>query len=348
METRVCRLYAQNDIRIESERVSEPSPGEALVAIAAGGICGSDLHYYQDGGFGPIRVKEPIILGHEAAGTVLAVGPGVGNVGPGDRVAVNPSRPCGECSYCREGLFTHCLRMRFNGSALRFPHEQGLFRDRIVVDAGQCIPLGPEVSLAEAACSEPLAVCLHARNMAGPLAGKRVLVTGAGPIGALCAGLAADAGAAEVVVTDLQDLPLETAARMGASRTINVARDAEAMAAYAEAKGHFHTVFECSAAAPAVRSAIAALRPKGTLVQVGVSGDVPMPLNVIVGKELRIQGTHRFHEEFGQAVALISSRRFDVGPVITASYPLADAVAAFEAAGDRARSVKVQLSFEAA
>ena len=132
MDTRVCRLYDKHDIRIETDAVGAPGKGEVLVAIGAGGICGSDLHYYHEGGFGPIRVKEPIILGHEIAGTIEAVGTGVADVKAGDRVALNPSRPCGHCKYCVESLFNHCLEMRFYGSALRFPHEQGAFRDRIV------------------------------------------------------------------------------------------------------------------------------------------------------------------------------------------------------------------------
>ena len=179
MKTRVCRLYGQGDIRIEEADVAAPGPGEVLVAMAAGGICGSDLHYYQDGGFGPIRVREPIVLGHEVAGTVRAVGAGVEGVAPGDRVAVNPSRPCNACRYCLDGLQQHCLAMRFFGSALRFPHEQGGFRDLMVVDAFQCVRVdNPEVSLAEAACAEPLAVCLHALNRAGASAGNTFLENG--------------------------------------------------------------------------------------------------------------------------------------------------------------------------
>jgi len=345
MEARVCRLYGQNDIRIETAPVAAPGPGEVLLALAAGGICGSDLHYYQDGGFGPIRVREPIILGHEASGTVLAPGEGVSGLAEGDRVAINPSRPCGACSFCDQGLPIHCLSMRFNGSAMRMLHEQGLFRDRMVVSAVQCVKVAQGVSLAAAACAEPLAVCLHARNQAGDLSGRRVLVTGAGPIGALCAAVAAEAGAAEVVVTDLQDFTLEVARRMGATRTINVATDAAALDAYAENKGHFDVAFECSAAAPAIRTAITCLRPRGRMVQVGVSGDVPIPLNMLVGKEIAYHGTQRFDAEFAEAAELISSGRIDVAPIITGTYPLERAVEAFEQAGDRSGAVKVQLSF---
>lgn len=345
MKIRVCRLYGPRDIRIETDDLAAPGPGEVLVAVAAGGICGSDLHYFQDGGIGTIRVRQPIILGHEAAGTVLASGDGANALAAGDKVALNPSRPCGTCDFCAEGLQMHCPDMRFNGSAMRMPHEQGLFRDRIVVNAVQCIKLPEGADLDAVACAEPLAVCLHAARMAGDIAGKRVLITGAGPIGSLCAAVAAEAGAAEVVVTDLEDAALAVAREMGATRTINVARDAAAMEPFTLGKGYFDLAFECSAAAPAVRSAIAALRPRGILVQVGVAGDTPMPLNALVAKEIRLQGTHRFHAEFGEAVTAITSGRIDVAPIVTARIPLERAAEAFALAADRSRAVKVHLTF---
>lgn len=345
MKTRVCRLYGQNDIRIEIDEVTPPGPGQVLLRMAAGGICGSDLHYYQDGGFGPIQVREPIILGHEVSGTVEQSGSGADHLLPGTKVAFNPSRPCGECRYCQEGVFRHCLDMRFAGSAMRMPHEQGGFREYMVVDAAQCEPVSATTSLAEAACAEPLAVALHARNQAPPLAGKRVLVTGAGPIGCLCVAAAREAGAAQIVVTDLQETTLAVARKMGADITINVIDNYQALDPYYADKGIFDVAFECSAAAPALATAAKALRPGGTLVQVGVAGDVPVPLNLLVGKEINLRGSHRFDVEYSQAVRLIDSGRIDVKPIITATYPLEQALEAFQAAGDRTRSVKVQLSF---
>ncbi|MBA5779416.1 L-idonate 5-dehydrogenase [Stappia sp. F7233] len=345
MKTRVCRLYGQNDIRIETDTVAEPGKGQVLVRVGAGGICGSDLHYFHDGGFGPIRVREPIILGHEVAGTIEVLGEGVSDLAVGDRVALNPSRPCGQCAYCREGLFNHCLSMRFYGSAMRFPHEQGGFRDLIVADAFQCEKVGPGTSIAEAACAEPLAVCLHAANQAGELAGKRVLVTGAGPIGSLCVAVARHRGAEQVVVTDLHDATLDVAWAMGATETVNVMMHAEKLEPYAADKGKFDVTFECSAAAPAMRTALATTRPRGTIVQVGVTGDMAIPLNMLVGKELVLRGTHRFHEEYAEAVRLIDSGAIDVKPIITGTYPLERALDAFRKAGDRTQAVKVQISF---
>lgn len=346
MKTRVCRLHGRNDLRIETEEVAAPGEGEVLVSIAAGGICGSDIHYLANGGIGTIRVREPIILGHEASGRVIAVGDGVPRLKEGDPVALNPSRPCGRCAYCAEGLPMHCLRMRFNGSAIRLPHEQGFFRDRVAVGAAQCVPLPQGADLGAAACAEPLAVCLHAANMAGEISGKRALVTGAGPIGVYCAAVAAERGAAEIVVTDLQDAPLAAAARMGATRTINVSTHGSELGRFAGEKGYFHLAFECSASASAIEDALSALRPRGVLVQVGVAGDTPLPINALVAKEIRIQGTHRFHEEFPEAVEAIASGRIDAGRAVTARYPLEEAAAAFASASDRSRSVKVQLTFE--
>lgn len=345
MKTRVCRLHKKHDIRIESEIAPEPQTGEVRVAIGAGGICGSDLHYYHDGGFGPIRVREPIILGHEAAGTIEAIGPEVRDLNIGDRIAVNPSLPCGRCAYCTDGHPQHCLNMEFLGSAMRFPHVQGAFRDLIVTKASQCIKVSEDTSVNELACTEPLSVCLHAINQAGDITGKRVLITGAGPIGSLCTAAARYAGASEIVVTDLHDATLSTAARMGASETINMAQSPGDLEPYCADKGYFDCVFECSAAAPALQSALSAIRPRGIFVQLGVAGDVPVPLNLVVGKEIQWIGSFRFHSEFASAANLISSRAIDVRPVITQTYPVEDALDAFKQASDRSSAVKVQLTF---
>lgn len=347
MQTRICRLHGPHDLRIETAEVADPGPGEALVAIEAGGICGSDLHYYHDGGFGAIRVKEPVILGHEVAGRIEAVGAGVTGLVPGDLVALNPSHPCGDCMYCNADMPNQCLEMRFYGSAMRMPHMQGGFRDRLVTPAAQCVPLR-QASGAEAACAEPLAVCLHAANRAGDLSGRSVFVTGAGPIGVLCAAVARHRGAAEIVVTDLEDVALDMARTMGATDTVNVKTDGARLAAFQTDKGRFDVTFECSGVAPAIRDAIACTRPGGTVVQVGIGGDTVVPLNILVAKEIALRGTHRFHPEFAEAAALIDSRTIDLRPVITGSYPLAEFEAAFAAAADRTRSTKVQLTFDAA
>ncbi|WP_118134128.1 L-idonate 5-dehydrogenase [Oceanicella sp. SM1341] len=342
-ETRVCRIHAARDLRIDTLELGEPGPGQVLLKMRAGGICGSDLHYYQDGGFGAIRVREPMVLGHEVSGEVVSTGPGVEGLAPGTRVAVNPSHPCNACEYCLQGLQQHCLNMTFFGSAMPFPHSQGAFREMMVVAATQCEPLGDVVSFGEGACAEPLAVCLHAGNRAGDLKGKRVIVTGAGPIGSLCVAVAKFGGASEIVVTDLQDATLKVAEAMGATRAVNTRTNPDGLKEYEAGKGYFDVAFDCSAAAPAIRSLFPVLRPQARFVQVGTGGDATIALAMLVAKEIEWAGAQRFHAEYPLAVKMIAERRIDVRPIITGTFPLADAVAAFDAAGDRSKAVKVQL-----
>ena len=345
MMSRACVLHGIHDLRLETQSEPQTGPGDVKIAILAGGICGSDLHYIDHGGFGPVRVREPIAMGHEAAGRVVETGADVDTVHTGDLVAINPSQPCGHCRYCMDGHVVHCLDMRFMGSAYRLPHEQGLFRERVVVAAKQVHRFSRDVHVRAAACTEPLAVCLHARAQAPDLKGKRVLVTGAGPIGALCVAVARDAGAGEIVATDLQAMPLSVAKQMGADRSLNLSEEGDGLGPYKADKGQFDVAFECSASAAAIRDALSCLRPRGTLIAVGVAGDTPMPLNLIVSKEIAVRGTHRFHAEFSAAAAAIDSGTIDVGPIISPSFPLEKAVDAFTRAGDRARAMKVHILF---
>lgn len=337
-------VHAPRDLRIEDHDRPTPGPGQVLVKMAAGGICGSDLHYYQHGGFGTVRLREPMILGHEVSGHVEALGPGVETLRAGQLVAVSPSRPCHACTYCHEGTPQHCLNMRFYGSAMPFPHIQGAFREFIVVDLAQCVP-ADGLSAAEAAVAEPLAVCLHGAKQAGDLMGKRVLVTGCGPIGQLCILAARAAGAVDVVATDIAPFTLSVAEKVGASRTINMADSPDGLADFHAGKGYFDVHFECSGAAPALVAAIPALRPRATLVQLGLGGDMTLPVQAMTAKEISLRGSFRFHEEFATAVALMQSGQIDVTPLITHRFAIDDAVAAFEMASDRTQAIKTQIEF---
>jgi L-idonate 5-dehydrogenase len=337
-------IHAAKDLRVEEREVETVGAGQVEIAIEAGGICGSDLHYYNHGGFGTVRVREPMILGHEVAGTVKALGTGVSHLAVGDRVAVSPSRPCNACEYCLRGEQNHCFNMRFYGSAMPMPHIQGAFRQRLVAEAWQCHKVAAGISINEAAMAEPFAVTLHAVNRAGPLIGKRVLVTGCGPIGALAIIAARAHGAREVVATDVMDTVLGKALEIGADRVINVANNPEELSVYSANKGYFDVQFEASGNERAVRSGLEVLRPRSALVQLGLGGDVSIPQNMVVAKEIEMKGTFRFHEEFGLAVDLINQRRVDLKPLLTGTYPIEDAVSAFEAAGDRTKSMKVQLA----
>lgn len=336
-------IHAAKDLRIEEREVEALGPGQVEVAVEAGGICGSDLHYYNHGGFGTVRIREPMILGHEVAGSIKALGTGVSGLAVGDRVAVSPSRPCNACEYCLKGQQNHCLNMRFYGSAMPMPHIQGAFRQTLVAQAWQCHKVADGVSINEAAMAEPFAVTLHAVNRAGALTDKRVLVTGCGPIGALAIIAARAHGAREIVATDVMDAVLRKAMDVGADRVINVAENPDQLSAYSAGKGYFDVQFEASGVQSAVRAGLETLRPRSTVVQLGLGGDVSIPQNMVVAKEIEMKGTFRFHEEFGLAVDFINKKRVDLKPLLTEVFPLADAVKAFETAGDRTRSMKVQL-----
>ncbi|ATF87505.1 L-idonate 5-dehydrogenase [Burkholderia gladioli] len=341
-------IHAPNDLRYEEGEVEAPGAGQVRVQVAMGGICGSDLHYFRHGGFGAIRLQQPMVLGHEVAGTVVEVGEGVTAVSVGDRVAVNPSRPCGKCKYCLEGLPNQCLDMRFYGSAMRMPHIQGAFRGALVCDAVQCVKVADHVPFSLAAMAEPFAVGLHAVSRAGPLIGRRVLVSGCGPIGALAVAAAKAHGAREVVATDVVDEPLAVAKALGADKVVNVAADPEWARAYAADKGSFDVMLECSGNERALRDGLEVLRPRGVVVQLGLGGDVAIPQNVVVAKELTICGSFRFHSEFALAVQLINEGRVDLAPAITRVFPAREANEAFALAGDRRRAMKVLIDFEEA
>ncbi|WP_280155089.1 L-idonate 5-dehydrogenase [Piscinibacter sp. XHJ-5] len=340
-------IHAPGDLRVEDFPTPPVEAGQVRVRVRTGGICGSDLHYYQHGGFGTIRIQQPMVLGHEIAGVIDAVASGVSGLSVGDRVAVNPSQPCGACRFCQLGLHNHCLDMRYYGSAMRMPHVQGAFRQQIVIGAPQAFALADGVSDAEGAMAEPLAVALHAVNRAGPLLGRSVLVTGCGPIGAMAVVAARRAGATHIVATDVVDQPLRKVALVGADETINVAQQPEALARHAADKGQFDVLFEASGNERALRSAFEVVRPRGVIVQLGLSGgEMTLPLNMVVAKEFDLRGAFRFHEEFGTAVSLINQRLVDLKPLISATLPYRDAGRAFALAADRSQSMKVLLNFE--
>lgn len=341
---RAIVIHKAKDLRVEERAEASPGAGQVALTLATGGICGSDLHYYNHGGFGPITIKEPMILGHEVSGYVRALGDGVEGLEVGDLVAISPSRPCGSCKYCAQGLRNHCLNMRFYGSAMLFPHIQGAFQESLIADASQCVKANG-LTAGEAAAAEPLSVTLHAVRRAGEMLGKKVLITGSGPIGTLCILAARAAGAAEIVVTDLSDPALAYAMKAGADRTINVVTAPDALEEYQPDKGYFDVLFECSGAAPALAAGMAAMRPRGVVMQLGMGGDMTLPMLLVTAKELDLRGSFRFHEEFAVAVQLMQSGQIDVKPLISHTFGIEDAVEAFEVATDRGQSMKTQIQF---
>ena len=339
-----CQVHGALDLRVVDVPMPSPGPGEVLLRLGAAGICGSDMHYYVHGRVGAFVIREPLTPGHEASGIVTELGEGVRGLSVGTRVAINPSRPCGQCPACREGRENLCAHMRFLGSASVFPHMQGLFSDYFVMPAAQCVAVASEVSLGEIAMSEPLSVALHSVNRAGPLLGRRVLITGSGTIGCMMVLAARLAGAAHIAITDVVDHPLSVARQVGADQTVRtdtLAPDTP----LTEVTGEPDVAFEVSGAAAALSSCLHTVRRGGTVVQVGTLPAEGMHLNanLIMSRELDVRGSFRFGNVFSHAVQAISTRRVDVRPVLSGEHPLTDAARAIELARDKSRSMKVQL-----
>ena len=342
---KALKIHGAMDLRIEDFHLEELTPNQVEISVAMGGICGTDLHYYKHGGFGQIKLKEPMVLGHEVSGHISKLGSKVTNLTIGQLVSVSPSRPCNDCEFCLEGSQNHCLNMKFYGSAMPFPHIQGAFRETLIAEDYQCIP-ADDLSAGEAAMAEPLAVCLHAINQAGNIFGKKVLITGSGPIGTLCVLSARRAGAEKIVVTDISNNALGFSKTSGADEIINTLTNYNELEQYQIGKGSFDVAIECSGSASGINDAIKSLKPKGTLVQLGLGGDILMPLVAVTTKELNIKGSFRFHSEFELAVKMMQKKLIDVNSLITHKIPFENAKQGFSIALDeKENSMKVHLKF---
>lgn len=332
---RTAVVHGAGDLRVEERDAPRPRPGEVLVAMTHGGVCGSDLHYYREGAVGSFAVREPLVLGHEVVGRV-AEDPS-GALPPGTPVAVHPGTSCGMCRECRQGHPQVCRDTAYLGSAATFPHTQGGFAEQLAVPAGRLHRLPPELPLSRAVLAEPLAVALHALRRAGGVAGARVLVNGAGPIGALTAGAARAGGAEEVWASDILEPQLRIARLAGAGNTVRVGEDTLP-------PEYFDVVIEASGAPAAPAAVMDSVRRRGVLVQLGSAPAEPVrvPFGPVVAKEITLRGTFRFENELDGAIAMLASSGH-LEAVVTRTFPLRDAVEAMETATDPAVPGKVVL-----
>ncbi len=336
-----CVIHGAGDLRVEELAVPVPGPGQALVAVRYGGVCGSDLHYWRHGGVGDFRLREPMLLGHEVVGTVVAYGDGASGPVAGTAVAVHPATPCSACPECADGRRNVCRDTRYLGSAARFPHVQGGFAAQVTVPAGQLRPLPAGLDLRRAALAEPLSVALHAVRRAGEMAGRHVLVTGAGPIGCLVVAAAKAAGAARVTVTDLLPTALEYARIAGADSLVR-ADDPDAAGWPCEVD----VAIEASGVAAGLETCLRLVRRGGVVVQLGMlpPGRTPFAGNLVVSREIELRGAFRFDTEFDAALELLAAEASFDG-LVSAVVPVRDAEAAFTLAADRSQSCKVLLDF---
>ena len=338
-----CVIHGAGDLRVDELPSPEAGPGQALIAVRYGGVCGSDLHYWRHGGVGDFRLREPMLLGHEVVGTVLSYGDGATGPAPGTPVAVHPATPCGTCPECVDGRRNVCRDTRYLGSAARTPHVQGGFAARIAVPAGQLRAVPAGLPLDRAALAEPLAVALHAVRRAGDVSGRHVLVTGAGPIGCLVVAAARAAGAAHVTATDLLPEALRYAELAGADTLVRADDPAD--------KGwpdEADVAVEASGVAAGLDSCLRHVRRGGVVVQLGMlpPGQSPFAGNLVVSREIELRGAFRFDTEFDDALRLLAQEP-GLAELISAVVPVADAESAFSLAADRARACKVLLDFGA-
>ncbi|WP_259315013.1 zinc-dependent alcohol dehydrogenase [Capillimicrobium parvum] len=305
-------LTAPEEIELAAMPVPEPGPGEVRVAVRAGGICGSDLSTYR--GHHPFRVP-PVVLGHEVSGVVEALGPGVTNLTPGDRVALLPLVACGSCEPCGRGETNLCTDRRVPGVGWA-----GTFSDWIVAPAALLYRVPGNVSFEAGALVEPAAVALRACRVGGVGAGTRLAVIGAGSIGTLVAMIARELGAGAPLVTDIKPFNLEMAGRLAGAHAVHAREDDLAAAGRRVSGGSGFDVLVIAAAAPdVVAEALALCRPGGVVVVVALFGeDVPLPVDQVVVRELQLRGSYVYtSRDFSDALGLIADGRLDVEALIT-------------------------------
>jgi L-idonate 5-dehydrogenase len=316
-----------------------------LLRVRRAGICGSDLHYFEHGACGAFVPTRPFILGHEFAAEVAALGDGVNTVQVGARVTANPARACRVCEYCKSGRGNLCRHTIMLGSASTTPPTDGAFAEFVTVRADQCHILPPSMDDATAAMLEPFAVALHAVKRAETVSGKRVLVTGGGPIGLLVAMTARMFGAAPVALSDILASRRETALKLGADVGLNPTDPHLAEIVRERVGDGFDVVFEASGAKAALRQSFNLVRPGGTIVQIGTLGteDIPLPANQLMVREINLIGSMRYGNVFDEAIRLVQAGRIDLRPLISGVLPLTEAVEAMRLAGDKNNALKVQL-----
>lgn len=334
---RAAFIDGKERIAVREAPTPEPGEGEVRIRVDSVGICGSDLHYYFEGANGEYVVREPLVPGHELSGQV-DLDPS-GRLAPGTPVTVHPAR-FGTPERGIEDDPHLWPGGSYLGSASTWPHTQGGMSEQLVVRADMIRVLPDTLPVRRAVLAEPLGVALHAATRAGDLAGARVLVSGAGPIGLLAVAAARARGAAHITVSDVLEAPLARAAELGADALVRVGVEELPQSA-------FDVVFECSGAPVAISSAGTAVRRKGVVVQVGMVPNEPRPVNLApyISKEVHLVGTFRFHDEIDEAVALLAADP-GIERVVTHALPLAEVAEAFRIARDAQVSGKVVVTLQ--
>lgn len=328
---RTAVLVEPTQFELEDRSRPSPGPDDVLVAVRDVGICGSDVHYYEHGRIGDYVVEDPLVLGHESAGEVVAVGENVTELKAGDRVALEPGVPCRRCAHCRRGNYHLCEDVQFMATP---PHD-GAFTEYVSWPADFAYELPDNVSTAAGALCEPLSVGIHACRRGSVGTGDTVLITGAGPIGLMVMEAARAAGATDILITDVVADKLDFAERRGADMTVDVSEtDLEpAINDYTDGVGA-DVVVEASGAEPSIQSTIDVVRRGGTVVLVGLAdeAEVPVDMLAVIDNEIDVHGSFRYKNTYHAAVALLADDEVDVEGIIDFESSLEDIDDAFRRA----------------
>ncbi len=309
---RAAVLVEPGRIEMQDRPVPRPDPGDVLVRVSSVGVCGSDTHYYRHGRVGGFVVEAPLILGHEAAGTIVDVGENVDRRRIGERVSIEPQRPDPDSDETRRGLYNLCPHMRFFAT----PPVDGALCEYVTIGAGFAHRVPDSISDDAAALCEPLSVGIAAVRKAGVDGRSRVLVTGAGPIGIVVTQLARAYGATDIVVSDPDEARRRQATSFGATEVLDpTAQPITDLGVDA--------FIDASGAATAVADGIRAVRPAGRVVLVGSGAEsMELPTQVIQNRELVLTGVFRYANTWPTAIALVESGQVDLDAMVTARYPL--------------------------
>jgi L-iditol 2-dehydrogenase len=321
---RASVLHGVGDVRLEQVPVPQLDADQVLVRIEAVGVCGSDVHYFHEGRIGSFVVEQPMILGHESAGTIVAVGAGVPDDRIGQRVSIEPQRACRHCAQCKQGRYNLCTSMEFYAT----PPIDGAFAEFAAIQSDYAHPIPDGMSIEAAALCEPLSVGIWANQKAGTAAGDAVLIAGAGPIGIVAAQVARAFGATRIIVSDPVADRRQVALRFGATEVVDPTASDIATAGY-----EVDAFIDASGAEPAVRAGIHAVAPAGSVVLVGMGADdLRLPVSRIQNRELRVTGVFRYANTWPTAIRLIESGLVDVDALVTGRFGLDDVEEALAAA----------------
>lgn len=316
-------LHAPHDLRIEQRPIPTPTEGEVLVRILSVGVCGSDVHYYEQGRIGDFVVRSPLVLGHESSGQIVEVGAGVSPARVGERVAIEPGAPCHRCDQCRAGRYNLCPNIKFHGT----PPVDGTLSEFVTVKAELAFAVPDEITDNAAALLEPLSVGIWANRKSGTQIGTSLLIAGAGPVGLVTTKVAHALGATRITVTDVNKSRLSSAVASGATEIVMAGSDA--------VPRDFDAFIDCSGSSAAVDAGVRSVRPAGSVVLVGMGADeLRLPLGVIQQRELLITGTFRYANTWPTAIALVASGQVNLDDMVTSEHGLAEVEQALTAGRD--------------